>query len=58
MFQLNKCEALRLDKLKKKRLYELKSMGMGAKVKTMYPRELVTKFKVIYNVVSNNFYFN
>ena len=27
-------------------------------VKTVYPRELVMKFKVIYNVVSNNFYFD
>ena len=25
-------------------------------VKTVYPRELIMKFKVIYNVVSNNFY--
>ena len=25
-------------------------------VKTMYPRELIMKFKVAYNVVSDNFY--
>ena len=25
-------------------------------VKTVYPRELIMKFKVAYNVVSNNFY--
>ena len=27
-------------------------------VKTVYPRELIIKFNVVYNVVSDNFYFD
>ena len=35
---------------------QLPSETLG--VKTVYPRELIMKFKVIDNVVSDNFYFD
>ena len=28
------------------------------RVKTVYPRELIMKFKIVYNVVFDNFYFD